>query len=84
MKHSVLLTLNSLTASSNSVAPSRAEITIYDYSNIVFTAIEGYLFLGGQVPDAFSILGYSIICLAALWMFIYNNKADKGLKSNNA
>lgn len=54
-------------------APSR-EISVYDYSNIVFTAIEGYLFLGHQVPDALSIVGYFIICTMAVWMFIYNNK----------
>lgn len=54
-------------------APSR-EISVYDYSNIVFTAIEGYLFLGHQIPDALSIVGYFIICAMAVWMFIYNNK----------
>lgn len=54
-------------------APSR-EISIYDYSNIVFTAIEGYLFLGHQVPDLYSIIGYCIICAMAVWMFFYNNK----------
>lgn len=54
-------------------APSR-EISVYDYSNIVFTAIEGYLFLGHQIPDALSIVGYFVICAMAVWMFIYNNK----------
>ena len=54
-------------------APSR-EISVYDYSNIVFTAIEGYLFLGHQIPDILSIVGYFIICAMAVWMFIYNNK----------
>lgn len=57
-------------------APSR-EISIYDYSNIVFTAIEGYLFLGHQVPDVLSVVGYIVIILMALWMFIYNNKIAK-------
>ena len=54
-------------------APSR-EISVYDYSNIVFVAIEGYLFLGHQIPDPLSIVGYITICLMAIWMFIYNNK----------
>lgn len=54
-------------------APSR-EISVYDYSNIVFTAISGYLFLGHQVPDIYSIIGYCIICAMAVWMFFYNNK----------
>ncbi|MGN0524216.1 MAG: DMT family transporter [Eubacterium sp.] len=61
-------------------APSR-EISIYDYSNIVFTAIEGYLFLGHQVPDLYSIIGYCIICAMAVWMFFYNNKPRR-LPSN--
>lgn len=56
-------------------APSR-EISIYDYSNVIFTAISGYFFLGGQVPDLWSFIGYAIICSMALWMFIYNNKAS--------
>lgn len=59
-----------------SYAPSR-EISIYDYSNIVFTAIEGYLFLGHQVPDKLSIVGYFLIILMALWMFLYNNREHK-------
>ena len=57
-------------------APSR-EISVYDYSNIVFVAIEGYLFLGKQIPDILSIVGYIIICLMAVWMFVYNNKENK-------
>lgn len=54
-------------------APSR-EISIYDYSNVIFTAISGYFFLGGQVPDALSFVGYFIICAMAVWMFLYNKK----------
>ncbi|MCC8074136.1 MAG: DMT family transporter [Clostridiales bacterium] len=61
-------------------APSR-EISIYDYSNVIFTAISGYFFLGGQVPDLWSFVGYIIICGVAVWMFIYNNKDSKHLKA---
>lgn len=57
-------------------APSR-EISVYDYSNIVFTAIEGYIFLHQGIPDGYSLLGYFIICAMAVWMFIYNNKKAK-------
>ena len=60
-------------------APSR-EISVYDYSNIVFVAIEGYLFLGHQIPDILSIVGYIIICSMAIWMFIYNNKKHPAKK----
>ena len=59
-------------------APS-SEISIFDYSNIIFTAIEGYFFLGHQVPDTLSVVGYAIIIAMAVWMFIYNNK-DNSLK----
>ncbi|HBA94147.1 MAG TPA: EamA family transporter [Ruminococcaceae bacterium] len=58
-----------------SFAPSR-EISIYDYSNIIFTAIEGYLFLGHQIPDVLSFIGYAIICLMAVWNFFTNNKTE--------
>ena len=54
-------------------APSR-EISVYDYSNIIFTAIEGYLFLGHQIPDVLSIVGYFVIIMMAVWMFVYNNR----------
>ncbi|MGN1328610.1 MAG: DMT family transporter [Eubacterium sp.] len=54
-------------------APSR-EISVYDYSNVIFTAISGYFFLGGQIPDLWSFIGYIIICSMAIWMFIYNKK----------
>lgn len=57
-------------------APSR-EISVYDYSNVIFTAVSGYFFLGGQVPDLWSFAGYFIICSMAVWMFIYNNREYK-------
>ena len=61
-------------------APSR-EISVYDYSNVIFTAISGYFFLGGQVPDLWSFFGYFIICAMAVWMFLYN-KREYGLKKS--
>lgn len=56
-------------------APAK-EVSIYDYSQIIFSAIIGY-FLFNQIPDSFSILGYIIICSMALFMFIYNNMIQK-------
>lgn len=53
-------------------APSR-EISIYDYTNVVFTAAEGYLFLNHQIPDLYSVVGYAVIISMAVWMFFYNN-----------
>ncbi|MGL5677749.1 MAG: DMT family transporter [Cellulosilyticaceae bacterium] len=51
-------------------APAK-EISVYDYSQIIFSAILGFMFFG-QVPDAYSGLGYVIICGMALFMFLYN------------
>jgi len=53
-------------------APSR-EISVYDYSQVVFAAITGFVVFG-DIPDALSFMGYFIICAMAVWMYIYNNK----------
>ncbi len=53
-------------------APAR-EISIFDYSQIIFSAIIGY-FVFNQIPDKYSILGYAIIILVALYVFFRNNK----------
>lgn len=55
-------------------APAR-EISVYDYSQIIFSAILGY-FIFGQVSDAFSWLGYIIITSTAVAMFIRNNRPN--------
>lgn len=55
-------------------APAK-EISVYDYSQVIFAAIIGY-FLFEQIPDIYSILGYIIICLTAIIVFIYNKKID--------
>lgn len=52
-----------------SYAPAR-EISVYDYSQIIFSAILGYM-LFGQVPDIYSWVGYFIICAMAVVMFLY-------------
>lgn len=51
-------------------APAK-EISVYDYSQIIFSAILGF-FLFGQIPDFYSSLGYIIICGMAIFMFLYN------------
>ena len=48
-------------------APAK-DISIYDYSSVLFTAIIGMLFLG-QVPDIWSVLGYLVVFAMAFWMF---------------
>ncbi|MGM9629320.1 DMT family transporter [Butyricicoccus sp.] len=53
-------------------APAR-EISVFDYSQIVFAALLGFIFLE-QIPDALSIIGYIIICGTSIAMFFYNQK----------
>ena len=53
-------------------APAR-EISVYDYSQIIFATILGILFLG-ELPDKYSFVGYGIIISASLIMFILNNR----------
>ena len=57
-----------------SFAPAK-EISVYDYSQVVFSAIIGF-FLFGQVPDAFSIWGYVLIIAMAVLNFVYHNKFE--------
>lgn len=56
-------------------APAK-EISIFDYSNILFSAIISFLIFG-VLPDALSFIGYFIIFAASYYMFIYNKKLDK-------
>ncbi len=53
-------------------APAK-EISVYDYTQVLFAAIFGY-FLFDQVPDGFSIVGYCLICGAGIAMFFYNRR----------
>lgn len=54
------------------------EISVYDYSQVVFAAVIGF-FLFGQIPDRYSFLGYILICTTAVVMFLYNKrKATEG------
>ena len=52
------------------------DISIYSYSQIIFVAFFGYI-LFEQVPDAYSLIGYLIIILMAIIMFIYNKRIKK-------
>lgn len=56
-------------------APAK-EISVYDYSQVIFSAIIGMIVFG-QMPDIFSIAGYIIICAMAVIMFVYNKKASE-------
>ena len=52
-------------------APAR-EISVYDYSQILFAAVLGF-FLFGDRPDFLSFIGYGLICSMAIVNFRYNN-----------
>ncbi|MCD8134205.1 MAG: DMT family transporter [Clostridiales bacterium] len=56
-------------------APAR-EISVYDYSQIIFSAAIGYL-LFNQIPDRYSVVGYAVIIAMAVWMFFYNQRHEK-------
>ena len=51
-------------------APAK-EISIFDYTNIIFSAIIS-LCLFGILPDYLSLVGYIIIFSASLYIFVYN------------
>lgn len=53
-------------------APAR-EISIYDYSQIIFASALGF-FVFSDIPDLYSVIGYVIIVAMALVMFLYNNR----------
>lgn len=51
-----------------------SKISIYDYSQIIFSTIFGFFFFG-QLPDALSLVGYLIIISMAIANFAYNKKS---------
>ena len=53
-------------------APAR-EISVYDYSQVVFSAVMGFLIFGDR-PDLLSLIGYAVICSMAIVNFRYNNR----------
>ena len=55
-------------------APAK-EISIFDYSNIIFSAIISIVVFSA-IPDIFSIIGYIIIFGASYYMFLYNKKLN--------
>lgn len=56
-------------------APAK-EISVYDYTQVIFAAIWGFL-LFDQIPDILSFMGYLIILFATIIKFLYNkNKGN--------
>ncbi|MBQ2971482.1 MAG: DMT family transporter [Ruminococcus sp.] len=52
-------------------APSK-EISVYDFSQIIFTAGLGFIIFD-QIPDLLSVIGYVVIVLMAVLSFLYSN-----------
>lgn len=60
-------------------APAK-EISVYDYTQILFAAGLGFLFFT-QIPDWMSIVGYIVIIAMAIVMFFYHQRTDKTQKN---
>ncbi len=64
-------------------APAK-EISVFDYSQVIFAAILGFLFLN-QTPDIYSMIGYIIIIGAAVIKWRHGmrvDEQDRKVKSN--
>ncbi|MCR5792999.1 MAG: DMT family transporter [Lachnospiraceae bacterium] len=56
-------------------APAK-EISVYDYSQVIFAALLGVIFLG-QWPDIYSVIGYVIIISVAVIKWRMDNKDEQ-------
>ena len=56
-------------------APAK-EISVFDYTQVIFAAILGILFLG-EMPTLLSFIGYAIIIGVAVLRWRYNLKSDE-------
>ena len=56
-------------------APAK-EISVYDYSQVLFTALWGLIFFA-EAPDYLSVIGYVIIIGAAIAKYVVGRKARK-------
>ena len=55
-------------------APAK-EISVYDYSQVIFSAALGF-FIFGDIPDWLSIIGYMVICGMAVINFWMKSKSE--------
>lgn len=53
-----------------------SEISIFDYSQVLFSALFGWI-LYKQLADGMSLIGYGAIITAAVLMFIYNRRIER-------
>ena len=57
-----------------SYSPAK-EISVYDYTQMLFAALLGFIFLG-QIPDHLSVIGYIIIIGVAIFRWQYTNRSS--------
>ncbi|WP_044959156.1 DMT family transporter [Butyrivibrio sp. WCD2001] len=57
-------------------APAK-EISVFDYTQVIFAAILGVLFLG-ELPTLLSFLGYAVIIGVAIFRWKYNLRSEDG------
>ncbi len=50
-----------------------SEISIYDYSNIIFSSVLGFIFLK-EIPDALSVAGGLLILSASIYLYVKTKK----------
>ncbi len=55
-----------------SFAPAK-EISVFDYTQIIFAAALGFIFFG-ELPDGYSLIGYVIIIAVSVRMFLTGRK----------
>ena len=79
-KQWVFLVLTGLAAAGGQICITKAyskapakEISVYDFSIVIFAALLGFCFLG-QIPDLLSIIGYVIIIGTAIVRWRYSVK----------
>ncbi len=56
------------------------QISIYDYSMVIFSVLLGVLVLGER-PDVYTLLGIAVVFLAFLVMFLYNRHRSEKMVS---
>ena len=52
---------------------SSKEVGVFEYSQVIFSSLLGIVFLN-EIPDIYSVIGYILIVLAGIGIYVYNNK----------
>ena len=53
-----------------------SEISIYNYSGIIFSMILGFFILGEPVKFT-SVIGGALVAAASVMVYVYNNRSNK-------